>query len=164
MLTFGHALVELAATGDAELAEKCRTAFRQYVTITRRGPDKHARRIPDHKPSGLRPKDAMDWKKRGDHSVDIGHASSSNPKLETRQPLRQIAAAICQPVVVQSTTFGPNRGNRRKFAQFTHWPGCCILPAQPFLASRSMTCPARLLAPRGIVSCRKSKSRVSRYA
>lgn len=73
MLTFGHALVELAAMGDAALAEKCRTAFCQYVTITRRGPDKNARRIPDHKPSDLRLRDSMYWKKRGDHAVDIGH-------------------------------------------------------------------------------------------
>jgi len=73
MLTFGHALVELAAMGDVEWAEKCRTAFRQYVTIVRRGPDKDARRIADHKQSELRPKDAAYWKQRGDRAVDIGH-------------------------------------------------------------------------------------------
>ena len=73
MLTFGHALVELAAMGDVELAEKCRTAFRQYVTITRRGPEPNARKIADHKPSDLRPKDATYWKNRGDRAVDIGH-------------------------------------------------------------------------------------------
>ena len=73
MLTFGHALVELAAMGDVELAESCRPAFRQYVTITRRGPGADARRIPDHKPSDLRPKDATYWQKRGDRAVDIGH-------------------------------------------------------------------------------------------
>ena len=73
MLTFGQALVELAAMGDVELAESCRTAFRKYVTVTRRGPDADAKRIPDHKPSQLRPKDAAYWQKRGDHAVDIGH-------------------------------------------------------------------------------------------
>jgi hypothetical protein len=73
MLTFGHALVELAAMGDVEWAEKCRTAFRQYVTIVRRGPDKDARRIADHKRSDLRPKEAAYWKQRGDRAVDIGH-------------------------------------------------------------------------------------------
>ena len=73
MLTFGHALIELAAMGDVELAESCRTAFRKYVTVTRRGPDKDARRIADHKPSDLRPKDATYWQKRGDRAVDIGH-------------------------------------------------------------------------------------------
>ena len=67
-------LVELAAMGDVELAEGCRTAFRQYVTITRRGPDKDARRIADHKPNDLRPKDGTYWQKRGDRAVDIGHA------------------------------------------------------------------------------------------
>jgi hypothetical protein len=73
MLTFGQALVELAAMGDVELAENCRTAFRKYVTITRRGPEPDARRIPDHKPSNLRPREATYWEKRGDHAVDIGH-------------------------------------------------------------------------------------------
>jgi hypothetical protein len=73
MLTFGHSLVELAAMGEVELAESCRTAFRKYVTVTRRGPDPDAKRIPDHKPSNLRPRDATYWEKRGDHAVDIGH-------------------------------------------------------------------------------------------
>ena len=73
MLTFGQALVELAAMGDVEWAESCRTAFRKYVTVTRRGPEKDAKRIPDHKPSQLRPDSAEYWKKRGDHAVDIGH-------------------------------------------------------------------------------------------
>lgn len=73
MLTFGQALVELAAMGDVEWAESCRVAFRKYVTVTRRGPDADAKRIPDHKPSPLRPKDATYWRKRGDHAVDIGH-------------------------------------------------------------------------------------------
>jgi len=43
------------------------------VTIVRRGPDKDARRIADHKQSELRPKDAAYWKQRGDRAVDIGH-------------------------------------------------------------------------------------------
>jgi hypothetical protein len=73
MLTFGHALVELAAMGDVELAEGCRTAFRKYVTIVRRGPDSDAKRIPDHSPSNLKPRDAKYWQSRGDHAVDIGH-------------------------------------------------------------------------------------------
>jgi hypothetical protein len=73
MLTFGHALVELASMGDVELAESCRTAFRKYVTVTRRGPDSDAKRIPDHKPSSLQPREAKYWQSRGDHAVDIGH-------------------------------------------------------------------------------------------
>lgn len=73
MLTFGQALVELAEMGDGEWAESCRTAFRKYVTVTRKGPDPDARRISDHKPSPLRPNSAEYWKKRGDRSVDIGH-------------------------------------------------------------------------------------------
>lgn len=73
MLTFGQALVELAAMGDVEWAESCRTAFRKYVTVTRRGPESDSKRYPDHKPSDLRPTDAAYWEKRGDHSVDIGH-------------------------------------------------------------------------------------------
>ena len=59
--------------GEVELAESCRTAFRKYVTVTRRGPEPDAKRIPDHKPTNLRPRDATYWEKRGDHAVDIGH-------------------------------------------------------------------------------------------
>lgn len=73
MLTFGQALVELAAMGDVELAESCRTAFCKYVTVTRRGPDANAKRIPDHKPSSLQPRDAEYWQARGDKTVGIGH-------------------------------------------------------------------------------------------
>ena len=57
MLTFGQSLVELAAMGDVEWAESCRTAFRKYVTVTRRGPEPDSKRRPDHKPSDLRPTD-----------------------------------------------------------------------------------------------------------
>ncbi len=73
MLTFGQSLVELAAMGDVEWAESCRTAFRKYVTVTRLGPDKDSRRIPDHKPSDLRPNDSEYWKRRGDKTLGIGH-------------------------------------------------------------------------------------------
>lgn len=74
MLTFGQALVELAAMGDVLWAESCRTAFRKYVTVTRRGPEPDAKRYPDRKPSDLRPTDAAYWRSRGDRAVDIGHA------------------------------------------------------------------------------------------
>ncbi len=73
MLTFGQALVELAAMGHVQWAESCRTAFRKYVTVTRRGPEPDAKRLPDHQPSDLRPTSAAYWKKRGDRAVDIGH-------------------------------------------------------------------------------------------
>ncbi|MEZ5385363.1 MAG: hypothetical protein R3F13_07605 [Prosthecobacter sp.] len=73
MLTFGQALVELAAMGDIEWAESCRTAFRKYVTITRNGPQPEDKKYKDHKPSSLRPNSAEYWQKRGDHAVDIGH-------------------------------------------------------------------------------------------
>lgn len=73
MLTFGQALVELAAMGDVEWAESCRTAFRKYVTVTRCGPDPDSKRRPDHKPTDLRPTDAAYWEKRGDKTVGIGH-------------------------------------------------------------------------------------------
>ncbi|MAF11920.1 hypothetical protein CMK11_15850 [Candidatus Poribacteria bacterium] len=74
MLTFGQALVELAAMGDVGWAESCRTAFRKYVSVTRRGPEPESVRRPDHEPSDLRPTDAAYWEKRGDRAVDIGHA------------------------------------------------------------------------------------------
>lgn len=73
MLTFGQSLVELAAMGDVAWAESCRTAFRKYVTVTRRGPQKDAKRRPDHKPTDLRPTDAAYWERRGDQAVGIGH-------------------------------------------------------------------------------------------
>jgi hypothetical protein len=73
MLTFGQSLVELAAMGDVEWAESCRTAFRKYVTVTRQGPEDDAPRRPDHKPSDLRPTAAAYWEGRGDKTVGIGH-------------------------------------------------------------------------------------------
>ena len=73
MLTFGQSLVELAAMGDEEWADSCRTAFRKYVTVTRRGPAPDARRIADHQPSKLRPTDAAYWQRRGDRAVGLGH-------------------------------------------------------------------------------------------
>ena len=73
MLTFGQALVELAAMGDVEWAESCRTAFCKYVTVTRRGPEPDSEPRPDHEPSDLRPIDSTYWERRGDNSVGIGH-------------------------------------------------------------------------------------------
>lgn len=73
MLTFGQALVELAEMGDLEWAESCRIAFRKYVTVTRAGPAPDDRRIPDHKPSPLRPDDAEYWQKRGEKTLGLGH-------------------------------------------------------------------------------------------
>ena len=73
MLTFGQSLVELAAMGDVEWAESCRTAFRKYVTVTRQGPEPDGKRYPDHKPTDLRPVDAEYWEKRGNKTVGIGH-------------------------------------------------------------------------------------------
>ena len=73
MLTFGQALVELAAMGDVEWAESCRTAFRKYVTVTRCGPGPDSPPHPDHAPSDLRPTDSAYWDRRGDNTVGIGH-------------------------------------------------------------------------------------------
>lgn len=73
MLTFGQSLVELAAMGDVEWAESCRTAFRKYVTVTRKGPVAGDRRIKDHAPSDLRPNDTKYWEMRGDKTLGIGH-------------------------------------------------------------------------------------------
>ena len=73
MMTFGHALVELASMGDEHWAESCRTAFCKYVTVTRQGPSKEDRRIKDHLATKLRPVDASYWQKRPDRSVGIGH-------------------------------------------------------------------------------------------
>ncbi len=73
MLTFGQSLIELAEMGDVEWAESCRTAFRKYVTVTRRGPEPTDRKIADHKFSKLRPNEAEYWQKRGDKTLGIGH-------------------------------------------------------------------------------------------
>ncbi len=73
MLTFGQALVELAAMGHVKWAESCRTAFRKYVTVTRLGPEPNSKRRPDHKPNKLRPIDAAYWERRGDKTLGIGH-------------------------------------------------------------------------------------------
>ncbi|TWU60014.1 hypothetical protein Poly51_02870 [Rubripirellula tenax] len=73
MLTFGQSLVEMAAMGDVEWAESCRTAFRKYVTVTRKGPQSGERKIKDHSVSDLRPNDAKYWQARGDKTLGIGH-------------------------------------------------------------------------------------------
>lgn len=73
MLTFGQSLVELADMGDVEWAESCRTAFRKYVTVTRKGPQPGDRKIKDHAFSKLRPDQAEYWAKRGDKTLGIGH-------------------------------------------------------------------------------------------
>ena len=71
--TFGQALVEMAAMGDVEWAESCRTAYRKYVTVTRQGPAADDRRIPEHKPSELRPNMTEYWQQRGEKQLGIGH-------------------------------------------------------------------------------------------
>lgn len=73
MLTFGQSLVEMASMGDVEWAESCRTAFRKYVTVTRKGPEPDARKIKDHRFSKLRPDDTEYWQNRGDKTLGIGH-------------------------------------------------------------------------------------------
>jgi hypothetical protein len=73
MLTFGQALVELAAMGDVAAAESCRTAYRKYLTVTRREPDPDSESARPRKPAGLLPIDPEYWERRGDHSVGIGH-------------------------------------------------------------------------------------------
>ena len=73
MLTFGQSLVEMAANGDVEWAESCRTAFRKYVTVTRLGPQSGDRKIKDHKFSKLRPSDTKYWQNRGEKTLGIGH-------------------------------------------------------------------------------------------
>jgi hypothetical protein len=73
LLTFGQALVELAAMGEAVWAESCRGAFRRYLTLVRRGPEPGAALCPDHAPGSLRPTHAAYWEQRADDAVDIGH-------------------------------------------------------------------------------------------
>jgi hypothetical protein len=73
MLTYGQSLVELAAMGDVEWAESCRTAFRKYVTVTRQGPQPGDRKIKDHAFSKLRPDQTEYWQRRGDKTLGLGH-------------------------------------------------------------------------------------------
>tara|TARA_R110002049_G_scaffold4601_5_gene32287 strand:+ start:408191 stop:409153 length:963 start_codon:yes stop_codon:yes gene_type:complete len=103
MLTFGQSLVELAAMGDVEWAESCRTAFRKYVTVTRMGPQSGERKIKDHLQTELRPLDVQYWQKRGDKTLGIGHvfkypyayydllARADDPELE-----RELEAKVWQ--------------------------------------------------------------------
>lgn len=95
MLTFGQSLIELAAMGDVEWAESCRTAFRKYVTVTRQGPSPSDRKIADHAPSDLRPNERQYWEDRKSKSIGLGHvfkypyayydliARANDPALET---------------------------------------------------------------------------------
>lgn len=73
MLTFGQSLVELAAMGNVEWANSCRTAFLKYVTVIRMGPQPTDRKIKDHKYSKLRPENSEYWQKRGEKTLGIGH-------------------------------------------------------------------------------------------
>ncbi|MFK8112034.1 MAG: hypothetical protein AB8B91_07515, partial [Rubripirellula sp.] len=73
MLTFGQSLVEMAAMGDVEWAESCRTALCKYITVTRMGPQPGDRKIKDHQFTKMRPSDTEYWKKRGDKTLGIGH-------------------------------------------------------------------------------------------
>jgi hypothetical protein len=73
MLTFGQSLVELAEMGDEAWAESCRTAFRKYVAITRKGPAADDKEYAEHKPTKLRPNETEYWKQRGDKQLGIGH-------------------------------------------------------------------------------------------
>ncbi|MCA9054754.1 MAG: hypothetical protein KDA75_13015 [Planctomycetaceae bacterium] len=73
MLTFGQSLIELAAMGDVDWADSCRTAFCKYVTVTRRGPADDDKRYTDHAPSKLRPNQTGYWRQRGNKSLGIGH-------------------------------------------------------------------------------------------
>lgn len=73
MLTFGQSLIELAAMGEVEWAESCRTAFRKYVTVTRMGPQPGDRKIKDHQFTDQRPSETSYWKNRGDKTLGLGH-------------------------------------------------------------------------------------------
>ncbi len=73
MLTFGQALVELAEMGNADWAESCRTAFRKYVAITRKGPAADDKRYTEHKPTQLRPNQTEYWQQRTEKQLGIGH-------------------------------------------------------------------------------------------
>lgn len=73
MLTFGQSLVALADIGHEEWAEGCRTAFRKYVTVTRKGPQPGDRRIKDHQVTMIRPENTEYWKRRGDRTLGLGH-------------------------------------------------------------------------------------------
>ena len=73
MLTYGQSLLELSQIGEAELAERCRTAFLKYVTVTRKGPQPGDRKIKEHAFSELRPEDGQYWQKRNNKSLGLGH-------------------------------------------------------------------------------------------
>jgi hypothetical protein len=73
VLTFGQALVELAAMGYEPWAESCRTAFRKYLTVTRLGPDTDERAARVLTVSGCGPTDTVYWKGRNPDGIQLGH-------------------------------------------------------------------------------------------
>ncbi|QDT63064.1 hypothetical protein [Calycomorphotria hydatis] len=73
MLTFGQSIIEMAAMGDVEWAESCRTAFCKYVTVTREGPKPDDRKRGVHRMTSLRPDQAKYWQQRGEKTLGIGH-------------------------------------------------------------------------------------------
>ncbi len=98
MLTFGQALVELAAMGDVDTAESCRTAFCKYVTVTRREPTPNSKNHRGRKPADRLPTESAYWEKRGDHAVGIGHVfkypySYYNLQRHARDPAMERAWA-----------------------------------------------------------------------
>ncbi len=74
LLTFGHALLTLAALGHHALARGAHQAYRMYVTTVRGGPRDTDPRIPDHPRSDLTPLDRSYWERRRSVRGGLGHA------------------------------------------------------------------------------------------
>lgn len=51
-------------------------AFRNYVTVTRQGPEPDGKKYREHKPTPLRPNQPAYWRKRGEQTLGIGHGFS----------------------------------------------------------------------------------------
>ena len=73
MLTYGRALMDLAALGYGELAEKGKHAFRLYVKRTRMGPLATDKPRPEHAPMNDCPMDRTYWERRSRQQLGLGH-------------------------------------------------------------------------------------------
>jgi len=73
LLTFGRALLDLAALGHRGLADAGRPALREYVSRVRMGPQDTDKVYAEHGQNQYTPLEQQYWERRRGQSVGIGH-------------------------------------------------------------------------------------------
>ena len=73
LVTFGRALLDLAALGHRGLADAGRPALREYVSRVRMGPEDTDKVCPEHAESQCTPLEQQYWERLRGESVGIGH-------------------------------------------------------------------------------------------